>query len=145
MLVIHPFAETIESQYRKRDRLFPGTDILPEFELVLKRRSDLSLAEVDDRFDDWFEALEWMEGRIAQTDFDVAINVRRVYFPRREGKGYGEGHIHLGGATRFCSPNKGARWDSNQKINRWYNEAWTRPSESDKPKNAAAVESACYW
>lgn len=34
VLVIHPFAELIERQYRsKRDRLFAHSDILPEFEL----------------------------------------------------------------------------------------------------------------
>lgn len=33
VLVIHPFEDTIKSQYQKREKLFPGTDILPEFEL----------------------------------------------------------------------------------------------------------------
>lgn len=147
VLVIHPFAETIESQYRKRERLFPGTDILPEFELVTLKAVQTIAGEVDDRFDDWFEALKWMEGRIAQADFDVAIIGCGAYgFPlAAKVKDMGKVAIHLGGATQILFGIKGARWDSNQKINRWYNEAWTRPSESDKPKNAAAVESACYW
>ena len=88
-----------------------------------------------------------MEGRIAQTDFDVAIIGCGAYgFPlAAKVKDMGKVAIHLGGATQILFGIKGARWDLNQKINRWYNEAWTRPSESDKPKNAAAVESACYW
>ena len=32
VLVIHPFAETIKFQYQNRVNLFPGTEILPEFE-----------------------------------------------------------------------------------------------------------------
>ena len=33
VLVIHPFEDTIRKQYQNREKLFPGTDILPEFEL----------------------------------------------------------------------------------------------------------------
>ncbi|MCI6084272.1 hypothetical protein MR798_09580, partial [bacterium] len=31
VLVVHPFRDTILRQYEKRDRLFPGTDVLPPF------------------------------------------------------------------------------------------------------------------
>ena len=31
VLIIHPFEDTIQSQYKKRKLLFPGTDVLPEF------------------------------------------------------------------------------------------------------------------
>ena len=34
VLVIHPFKETIERQYKRREEIFSGTDILPEFELI---------------------------------------------------------------------------------------------------------------
>lgn len=147
VLVVHPFAETIASQYRKRERLFPGTDILPAFDLVTLKAVQTIAGEVDDRFANWFEALGWMEGQIAQMDFDVALIGCGAYgFPlAAKVKDMGKVAIHLGGATQILFGIKGARWDSNQKINRWYNEAWTRPNESDKPKNAGAVESACYW
>ena len=147
VLVVHPFAETIESQYRKRDRIFPGTDILPEFELVTLKAVQTIAGEVDDRFADWFEALEWMEGQIAQIDFDVAIIGCGAYgFPiAAKVKDMGKTAIHLGGCTQILFGIKGSRWESDQRVNRWYNEAWTRPTEDDKPKNAKVVESACYW
>ena len=31
VLVVHPFRDTILRQYKKREQIFPGTDILPEF------------------------------------------------------------------------------------------------------------------
>ena len=31
VLVVHPFKTTIERQYARREQLFPGTDILPQF------------------------------------------------------------------------------------------------------------------
>lgn len=147
VLVIHPFAETIESQYHKRELIFPGTDILPEFDLVTLKAVQTIAGEVDYRFENWFEALDWMESQISTIDFDVAIIGCGAYgFPlAAKVKDMGKIAIHLGGASQLLFGIKGSRWDSNKKINRWYNEAWTRPNENDKPKNAGAVESACYW
>ena len=43
VLVIHALAETIESQYKNRDKLFSNPDILPEFELKTIKRYSLLL------------------------------------------------------------------------------------------------------
>ena len=73
VLVIHPFAETIRDQYEKRELLFPGTDILPEFELHTLKAVQTLAGIKDDRFSTWFEALEWMYQEAMKIDFDVAI------------------------------------------------------------------------
>ncbi len=147
VLVIHPFAETIEKQYHKRVQIFSGTDILPEFDLVTLKAVQTIAGEIDNRFNDWFDALKWMEAQISVIDFDVAIIGCGAYgFPlSAKVKDMGKIAIHLGGATQILFGIKGSRWDQNKEIIQWYNDAWTRPSDCEKPKNAAAVESACYW
>lgn len=74
VLVIHPFEKTIRSQYAKRETLFPGTNILPEFgELYTLKAVQTIAGEKDDRFSDWFEALEWMYEEAMKLDFQIAI------------------------------------------------------------------------
>ena len=74
VLVIHPFEDTIHRQYEKRERLFPGTEILPEFgDLYTVKAVQTMVGERDKRFGDWFEALEWMFEEAMKLDFDVAI------------------------------------------------------------------------
>lgn len=58
VLVIHPFKETIERQYERREEIFPGTDILPEFELKTLKAVQTVAGEKDNRFLTWFDALE---------------------------------------------------------------------------------------
>lgn len=51
VLIIHPFVETIRSQYEKnREQIFPGTDILPEFELKTLKAVQTIAGEKDERF-----------------------------------------------------------------------------------------------
>ena len=71
VLVIHPFAETIKFQYQNRVNLFPGTEILPEFELKILKAVQTVAGTKDDRFDSWFDALDWMYQEAIKIDFDV--------------------------------------------------------------------------
>ena len=77
VLVINPFAKLIEEQYyQKREKLFPGTSILPEFDLRTLTAVQTIAGERDDRFETWFDALEWMEEEALNIDFDVAMACR---------------------------------------------------------------------
>lgn len=73
-MVIHPFEESIKEQYVRRKELFPGTQILPEFDLKVLKAVQTSAGGQDDRFADWFEALEYMYNEAMKIDFDVAMN-----------------------------------------------------------------------
>ena len=53
--------------------------------------------------------------------------------------------IHLAGATQIMFGIRGARWDVRPEMQRFFNESWIRPSESERPKDAQSVEGACYW
>ena len=47
VLVVHPFEESIQTQYRYFDKLFPGKDILPEFELKTLKAVQTAGSAVD--------------------------------------------------------------------------------------------------
>lgn len=149
VLVIHPFSESIKKQYQNRDRLFPGTDILPEFDLHVLKAVQTIAGEKDSRFNDWFEALEYMYQEAMKIDFDIAIIGCGAYgYPlAAKLKKSGKKAIHLAGATQLLFGIKGARWESEQYnyINKYFNEWWCYPSENETPKNAQKVEGSCYW
>lgn len=147
VLVIHPFADTIEKQYGRRELLFPGTDLLPEFQLRTVKAVQTIAGTKDSRFENWFEALDWMEREAVKEEFDVAIIGCGAYgFPLAARlKAHGRQAVHLGGATQLLFGIKGARWDNHEIISGLFNENWVRPSEEEKPAGASRVEGACYW
>ena len=149
VLVIHPFETTIRSQYARREQIFPGTDILPEFELHTLKAVQTIAGERDERFSDWFEALDYMYQEAMKIDFDIAIIGCGAYgMPlAAKIKQAGKQTIHLGGATQLLFGIKGKRWveDYPTKIATLFNDAWVYPDESEIPRAAKVVEGGCYW
>ena len=148
VLVIHPFAETIKKQYQNRERLFKNRLILPEFSDLYVLKAVQTIAGcTDDRFQNWFEALDWMYKEAMKVDFDVAIIGCGAYgFPlATKIKEAGKQAVHMGGATQLLFGIKGSRWDNHPVIGKLYNEYWTRPGISETPEKASAVEAGCYW
>lgn len=149
VLIIHPFEDTIQSQYKKRKLLFPGTDVLPEFELKTLKAVQTVAGMEDDRFSNWFEALDYMYQEAMKIDFDIAIIGCGAYgMPLgAKIKQAGKQAIHLGGATQLLFGIKGKRWEENypSKIATCFNDAWVYPADSERPAKAASVENACYW
>lgn len=150
VLVIHPFVETINRQYARREEIFPGMDILPEFELKTLKAVQTIAGEKDERFKTWFDALDWMYEEALKIDFDVAIIGCGAYgFPlAAKLKDAGKQAIHLAGATQLLFGIKGKRWEENpafEYVKKYFNDSWVYPSEEDKPKNSKSVEGGCYW
>ncbi|MDD6072601.1 MAG: hypothetical protein PUC12_17590 [Clostridiales bacterium] len=150
VLVIHPFEETIKAQYAKREVLYPGTDILPEFELHTLKAVQSIGGTADERFKDWFEALDYMFEEAMKIDFEVAIIGCGAYgFPLAARlKEAGKKAIHLGGATQLLFGINGRRWVESPifaYVRQYMNDAWVYPGESEKPQNANLVEDSCYW
>lgn len=147
VLVVHPFAETIERQYLKRELLFEN-NLLPKFELITIKAVQ-SIAGVKTEFADWFEALESMKNKINKTDYDICIIGAGAYgFPlAAHVKRMGKKAIHLAGVTQLLFGIKGKRWEHYivWPYTNLYNEYWVRPGENEKPKNVQSVEEACYW
>lgn len=150
VLVIHPFAETIKSQYMRREEIFPGSDVLPEFDLKVLKAVQTIAGEKDERFETWFDALEWMYQEALKIDFDVAIIGCGAYgFPLAcKLKQAGKQAIHLGGALQLMFGIKGKRWEEEagfEYVRKCFNDAWVYPSDTDKPEQAKDVEGGCYW
>lgn len=146
VLVIHPFKESIEQQYKKRTLLFENPDTLPEFELTVIQAIQTIAGEKDDRFENWEQALNYMYETAMKQDFDVAIIGCGAYgMPlAAKIKNSGKIAIHLGGATQLLFGIKGSRWDNNLG-KQLYNEYWVRPLESEIPSASQKVENGCYW
>jgi hypothetical protein len=151
VLVIHPQAELIQSQYENhRAELFPGTGILPEFTLHTQRAVQTSAGEQDARYATWFDALDAMYGQAVQTDFDLAILGCGAYgFPLAARlKAAGRQAVHLGGITQVLFGIHGKRWDEDKNhrfLRQYYSDAWARIDSGGRPKDAQDIEGGCYW
>nr|WP_296959505.1 hypothetical protein [uncultured Mediterraneibacter sp.] len=146
VLVIHPYAETIEQQYKKRCLLFSDPNILPKFQLYTVKAVQ-SMGGKCEFFDTWFNALDWMIDEALKIDFDIALIGCGAYgMPlAAQLKEYGKQAIHMGGVLQILFGIKGKRWDSDPIVSKLYNDAWVRPSDKDRPKVANQVEGGCYW
>ncbi|KHJ38163.1 hypothetical protein PBAC_17040 [Pedobacter glucosidilyticus] len=150
VLVIHPFAKTIESQYKNREFLFKD-NILPQFDLItIKAVQSIAGAKTD--FSDWFSALQFMQHEIDKVDFDVCLIGAGAYglplaaYVKKKGKiGF-----QYGGKLQLLFGIRGKRWE-NEKYNDKYNfselmnDYWVRPSEDETPPKSHIVEENCYW
>lgn len=155
VLVIHPFERSIRMQYEKnREKLFSNkpeqSDILPEFELKTIKAVQTIAGERDNRFKDWFEALDWMKSECHKIDFDVAIIGCGAYGFNlaAEIKRMGRTVIHLGGATQILFGIKGKRWETPEcriEMDQYMNSYWVRPLEEETPKGSKEIEEGCYW
>lgn len=136
VLVIHPFAKTIQSQYKKRKLLFNGKEILPEFELLtIKTVQGLGDSEEIKNFDNWFDALESMYRQIDAVDFDIALISGGAYgmFLANYVKEKGKQAIHVAGALQSFFGIKGQRFENNS-VAQVMNEHWVYPSDEETPK-----------
>jgi hypothetical protein len=148
VLVIHPYAELIESQYKKRELLFPGTDILPEFDLKVFPAVQTSAGQIDPRFSTWFEALEYMMTEIEKIEFDIALIGAGAYglpLAIRIKNEMNKKAVQMGGVLQILFGIRGKRWDHAAHLQRFFSEHWVRPGEKYTPKGADKVEEGCYW
>ncbi len=150
VLVVHPFASTIERQYQKRKLLFKA-DLLPSFELATVKAVQ-SIAGTTTGFFDWFDALNYMKSEIDKHDYDICLIGCGAYgFPlAAHVKRMGKKAVHLGGSLQLLFGIRGKRWESenyNSQYNyaRLMNEYWVKPGSEEVPEGANKVEDGCYW
>lgn len=149
VLVIHPFDRTIQQQYQKRELLFSDPNVLPEFDLYTLRAVQTIVGTKDPRFDNWFEALDYMVEEALKIPFDIALIGCGAYgLPLAcKLKQAGKQAIHIGGATQILFGIIGRRWEKNSKeVNALFNEHWVRPSQEETPENKEKNEfGGAYW
>lgn len=149
VMVIHPFKDSILSQYEKRAELFPATNILPEFELKCVKAVQTLMGEHDERISDWFGALDYMTKEALKEDFDIALIACGAYgLPLAVNlKNAGKQAVHMGGALQLLFGIRGKRWDDFELLKDFYSDSWQYPlaSEHLSKDNTAKVEHGCYW
>ncbi len=148
VLVISAFKDTIEKQYKNnREKIFPNSNALPKFELKCIKAVQTIADERDERFSNWFDALDYMVDEAKKIDFDVAIIGCGSYgLPlAAKIKEMGKVAIHVGGDIQQLFGIRYGRGDKNPKIKAKYTDAWVYPSENEKPKGYEKVEGGCYW
>ena len=146
VLVIHPFARSIESQFSRRELLFPNSEVLPAFDLIAYPAVQ-SLGG-NDKYDSWIDALDRMKQDISEISFDVSIIGCGAYgLPLGAFvKGLGKPAIHLGGVTQCLFGIKGRRWAEDYGWEeQYFNRYWVWPDRDERPAGASAVENGCYW
>lgn len=149
VLVVHPFVESIRRQYEtRRKHLFANPDVLPEFGDLMTIKAVQSAGGEKPPFDDWFEALHYMEQEIDRHDYDVAIIGCGAYgmslaaHVKRQGKV----GIHLAGWTQMLFGVYGNRWSArDSQYAKYINNYWIRPGENERIERADSIENACYW
>ena len=147
VLVIHPFAKSIQQQYVKRKQLFADKHVLPDFELKVIQAVQ-TVADNTEGFKDWFDALDFMCEQVSKEDFDVAIIGAGAYgmplgnFIKMK---MSKCAIHMGGATQIFFGIKGKRWHDFPKVKALFNEHWINPSDDERPIGAEKVEGGTYW
>lgn len=149
-MVVHPFVDSIRYQYEhNRDKLFGNPDVLPEFKELLTVKAVQTISDQqDERFDTWFDALQFMKDEISKLDFDIALIGCGAYGMclAAHVKRMGKQAVHLAGWTQMLFGVYGERWIKDQpQYSKYINEYWIRPLESEKPKGAEKVENGCYW
>ena len=147
VLVVHPFAETIEKQYQKREFLFDNPLVLPGFKSLKTVKAVQSIAGNSVEFRTWFEALDFMKSEIDKADYDIALIGCGAYgLPlAAHVKRMGKKAIHMGGVLQFLFGIKGKRYVDNPETAKYINEYFVSPSDTDRPKLAEKVEGGCYW
>lgn len=148
ILVVHPFAETIEKQYREnREKLFENPMVLPKFSSLTTIKAVQSVAGTPVDFPTWFDALKYMQNEIDKIDYDICILGCGAYgMPlaahiKRKGKK----SVHLGGITQVLFGISGRVYRESPKIGKYINEYFVIPSKEETPQNAQIVEGGCYW
>ena len=160
VLVIHPFVDTIKSQYSRRELLFSNPDVLPEFELKTLKAVQ-TIAGTKSEFTSWFDALKYMENEIDKIDFDIAIIGCGAYgLPlAAHVKRIGKQAVHMGGGMQLLFGILGKRWteqysgflhyrpgiDISLDYHPLFNEYWVTPGQNEKPKGSDKVDNSCYW
>ena len=145
MLVIHPFEQTIQSQYARLDKIYPNYKIFPDtMEFKTLKAVQTIAGTKDERFNNWFEALDYMCKETDKMQFDVAVIACGAYGIPLGAHIKRSGRIAfvVGGGLQSAFGILGKRWEYEEEF---HNEYWVHPSKEETPEAFQTVEGGCYW
>lgn len=148
MLVVHPFVESISSQYTNhRQTLFADPRVLPLFELLLVKAPQ-TMCGATGGYSSWSDALADLQDRVERERFDVALVGCGAYgLPLAA---FIKQHIqkpvvHMGGDTQILFGVSRQTWRQRPDFAALMNNFWRPPSEGERPVGWQEIEGGCYW
>jgi hypothetical protein len=147
ILIIHPFAKTIQQQLPNLSKIFPDREWFPEC-TIRCIAPPFTLAR-NHQNKEWREHLdEFLEKLSMEKDIDVALVAAGGYGMLISDYLYttmNTSVMYIGGALQLFFGIIGKRWFTNKDILALMNDDWVRPDSADKPNNFIKVEKGCYW
>ena len=142
--IVSGFSETFAKQHKVIRKVFKGVNY-PSFEPVFIK-APLTQGGVDDGRD-WKWHLEKTKETIRESNFDVLLVSAGGYsfHLAAHAKEIGKIGINCGGELQLFFGVMGKRWENSNKVKRYRNEYWVRPSEDERPANWREIEDGCYW
>jgi hypothetical protein len=146
VLAITPFAQSLTSQFQRREAIWRDPHILPPFELRVVRMP-LSPGLVPPTHRDWQERLSSLLEECEKAPYDVMlVGAGGLSLPLvAHAKLRGRIGFHLGGLMQILFGVTGRRWDHDHVLNGLRTDAWVRPSGDEAPPTSTKVEQGCYW
>ena len=147
VLVVSPFTDTIQKQYKIKDKLWKDSRILPDFELLTIKHQHSPGIDKPSKYSSWTEMIADLKKQIDRIEYDImligagASALPLVAHAQRSGKKA----VHLGGPLQLLFGIKGGRWDNGDIGKVFYNEYWTRPLLEETPEKFKNIEGGCYW
>ena len=147
ILIIHPFAKTIQQQLPHLSTIFPDKEWFPECSIQCLA-PPLTLAH-NHQHKDWKVHLNTFLYTLSkEKNVDIALVAAGGYGMLISDYLYTKMDIsvlYIGGALQLFFGIIGKRWFTNKDILSLTNNDWIRPDPADKPANFSKVEKGCYW
>ena len=145
VLVISHFVDTIEKQFAKIEKVFPGSNC-HNFQLITLKSPFTANTEVP-AAKSWLKNVVEIQNQMKLIDFDVALISAGSYsYPLAHfSKEIGKIGIHAGGGLQLFFGIMGRRWENTEYYLNHINKEWCRPSELEKPNNIDRIEGGAYW
>lgn len=147
VLVISPFAKSIEKQYPNLEKIWKGK-ITTNFNLkTIKFPFSIGISSEMENWGSYANCLKHFKEEINKHTFDFSIIGAGAYsLPLCQHiKSLGKSSIHLGGPTQILFGIMGKRWEQNDKILNYVNSNWVSPLPEEMPTRREINEGGCYW
>lgn len=148
LLIVSAFEKSIQEKLPYLSKIY-GIDLFPDCTLTTIRPPQTQGAEDSQEFN--VELVNFcMKLDAIKDTYDVALvscggygNLVCNHIYEHNGKSA----IYVGGVLQMYFGILGERWirERPDVVSLYVNDFWTRPKDSEKPRNFQAVEGACYW
>ena len=147
ILLVSPFEESLREKVPLRKNIY-GVDLFPDCTFTFLKPPQTHASNPSRPF---IQELRSFQEKIDNvwSDFDVALlscggyaNPIGSYIYKK-----GKSAIYVGGVLQMYFGILGSRWEKERPdvLRLFINDHWSRPKESERPKQSSKIEGGCYW